>query len=212
MLVQVLQDRLVLAFLATVPVAKAVNPIGELTWQYIPKRFDVSFATTSRVLSIPSLECVVLLLWILPGIKALAQSSYHAASMTVDLYFVQYGFLIQALGTFVMASAPNLFIFVLGILVFALGCSTRPALQSVLADLASPDHVAVLFTIIAVADLIGSAAGTLLLNWAFSIVLRWEKDVLLGSPFAAIGACFLVAFAVSTVVGPHALRRSRAVA
>lgn len=98
-----------------------------------------------------------------------------------------------------------------GILIFALGCSTRPALQSVLADLASPDHVAVLFTIIAVAELIGSAAGAILLNWAFSVVLGWEKDVLLGSPFAFVGACFLVAFVVSTLAGPYALRRSRAV-
>lgn len=50
-LVEVLQNPAVLVLLATVPVAKAVNPIGELTWQYIPKRFGISFA---EVIGFPS--------------------------------------------------------------------------------------------------------------------------------------------------------------
>ena len=98
----------------------------------------------------------------------------------------------------------------LGILIFALGCSTRPALQSVLADLASPEYVAILFTLIAVADLIGSAAGTLLLNWIFSIVLDWELDVYLGSPFAIVAVCYLAAFLVSVLVSGSVMHRSRA--
>ncbi|KAB5525778.1 major facilitator superfamily domain-containing protein [Coniochaeta sp. 2T2.1] len=203
---EVLQNPAVLVLLATVPVAKAVNPIGELTWQYIPKKFGISFAETSRVLSIPSLECVLLLLFVLPNIKSVAQSRYHATSIKVDLYFVQYGFLIQAVGCVIMAFAPTLTVFVLGILVFALGCSTRPALQSVLAELASSrEHVAVLFTVIAVADLIGSAAGTILLNWAFSIALDWEMRMYLGSPFAIVGGCFIAAFVASVYIGGSAL-------
>ena len=91
---------------------------------------------------------------------------------------------------------------------FALGCSTRPALQAVLADLASPEHVAVLFTVIAVADLIGSAAGTILLNWLFSIALAWEIDLYLGSPFAIVGGCFIAAFVASVYIGRSALRHS----
>jgi Cu/Ag efflux pump CusA len=47
---EVLQNPAVLVLLATVPVAKAVNPIGELTWQYIPKRFGISFAEVIRTL------------------------------------------------------------------------------------------------------------------------------------------------------------------
>lgn len=92
-----------------------------------------------------------------------------------------------------------------GILVFALGCSTRPALQSVLAELASREHVAVLFTVIAVADLIGSAAGTLLLNWAFSIALDGKMGLPLGSPFAIVGGCFIAAFVASVYIGRSAL-------
>ena len=92
---------------------------------------------------------------------------------------------------------------------FALGCSTRPALQSVLADLASREHVAVLFTVIAVADLVGSAAGTILLNWVFSIALDWETDLYLGSPFAIFGGSFIAAFLASVYIGRSALRHSQ---
>lgn len=66
-----------------------------------------------------------------------------------------------------------------------------------------------LFTVIAVADLIGSAAGTLLLNWVFSIALDWEMDMYLGSPFAIVAGCFIIAFVASLFVGGTALHRSR---
>jgi hypothetical protein len=75
--------------------------------------------------------------------------------------------------------------------------------------LASPEHLAVLFTVIAVADLIGSAAGTILLNWAFSIALDWKMPMYLGSPFAMVGGCFVAAFVASVYIGGSALRHSR---
>ena len=58
---EVLQNPAVLVLLATVPVAKAVNPVGELTWQYIPKRFGISFAevTGFQATSRPSLLLIL---------------------------------------------------------------------------------------------------------------------------------------------------------
>lgn len=46
-LYQLLRDRNVLVLLATVPVAKLVNPITELMFQYIPRKFDLSLASVS---------------------------------------------------------------------------------------------------------------------------------------------------------------------
>jgi hypothetical protein len=42
---ELLKDRNVVALLATVPVAKLVNPVTELMLQYIPKRFGLSLAS-----------------------------------------------------------------------------------------------------------------------------------------------------------------------
>jgi hypothetical protein len=44
---QLLRNRNVLVLLATVPVAKLVNPITELMFQYIPRKFDLSLASVS---------------------------------------------------------------------------------------------------------------------------------------------------------------------
>ena len=44
---QLLRDRNLLVLLATVPVAKLVNPITEIMFQYIPRRFDLSLGSVS---------------------------------------------------------------------------------------------------------------------------------------------------------------------
>jgi hypothetical protein len=44
---ELLRNRNVLVLLATVPVAKLVNPITELMLQYIPRKFDLSLASVS---------------------------------------------------------------------------------------------------------------------------------------------------------------------
>lgn len=46
-MVHVLRDHNVLLLLAIVPVAKASNSVAELMFQYVPKRFDQSFAAVS---------------------------------------------------------------------------------------------------------------------------------------------------------------------
>ncbi|KAK3338083.1 hypothetical protein B0H65DRAFT_445996 [Neurospora tetraspora] len=42
-------DRRVLVLLATVPIAKCINPVEELMVQYIPRRFDISLASRMSV-------------------------------------------------------------------------------------------------------------------------------------------------------------------
>ncbi|KAA8629207.1 hypothetical protein SMACR_03730 [Sordaria macrospora] len=44
-------DRRVLVLLATIPIAKCINPVEELMVQYIPKRFDISLASVSSASS-----------------------------------------------------------------------------------------------------------------------------------------------------------------
>lgn len=44
---QFLRNRNVLVLLATVPVAKLMNPVNEIMFQYIPKKFDLSLAYVS---------------------------------------------------------------------------------------------------------------------------------------------------------------------
>ncbi|KAK6854955.1 hypothetical protein PG995_008487 [Apiospora arundinis] len=204
---QLCKDRKVLLLLAAVPLAKLNTPMTELTFQYIPEKFDMSVAAASRVLSIKSFESLVLMVVILPVTQKVAQLKFHLSSFTIDLYITQYSFLIQCVGCILMAFAQAFYLFILGLLLFSIGSSTRPALQSVITDLVSPQHVAVLYTIIAVADGAGSAAGALLLNRAFAMVIRWNNELYLGLPFLIGAICCVVGIAGTVYVGYNAVTR-----
>jgi predicted MFS family arabinose efflux permease len=91
-------------------------------------------------------------------------------------------------------------------MVFTFGFSTRPALQSVLTDLVSREQIALLYTVIAVGDGIGSAAGSLILNRTLSVAIGWDNKLYLGLPFV-VGAIFYSSgFAASCFAGYRALQ------
>lgn len=169
---------------------------------------------TSRVFSIQAFESLIFLIVILPLAKRIAQGKFHISSKKVDLSIAQYGFTVMVMGCLIMACAQSMLIFILGripfslrllkyiatdtclgFLLFTTGCSTRPALQSVLADLVNPEHVAVLYTVIAVGDGVGSAVGALILNRSLAVAIGWNDSFYLGFPFLLAAACFMFGLA-----------------
>ncbi|QGA18476.1 hypothetical protein EYB26_006161 [Talaromyces marneffei] len=208
---ELFHNRYLLVLLSTVPVAKMLNPVMELMFQYIPRKFDVSLAWTSRIFSIQAFESLVFLLLVLPPAKRIAQTRFHISSKKADLSIAQYGFTVMVIGCLVMACAQSILIFIFGFLLFTTGCSTRPALQSVLADFVSPEHVAVLYTVIAVGDGIGSAAGALILNRSLAVAIGWDDNgVYLGFPFLLAAACFIFGL-VGALFANRALRAGSSV-
>jgi hypothetical protein len=169
------------------------------------------------------------LLVILPNVKTVAQVRFHVVSSKFDLYMTQYGFLAMSLGCLIMACSQELILFVVGksrpgsnapwelitqaqatgLLIFTLGCSTRPALQSVLTDLVSRNHIAILYTVIAVGDGMGSAAGALILNRSLAIAIGWDNKLYLGLPFVIGALCFIFGFMGSLCAGNGASPRPR---
>ncbi|UKZ51060.1 hypothetical protein TrVGV298_004815 [Trichoderma virens] len=206
---ELLQDRNVVALLATVPVAKLVNPVTELMLQYIPKKFDLSLASASRALSIQVVESLILLIVILPILKKIFEVRLHIVSAKADLFIAQYGFLFMSGGCIIMALSQSLAAFISGLLVFTFGCSTRPALQSLLTDLVKREHISVLYAIIAVCDGVGSAAGAFILNRSFAIAIGWDNKLYLGLPFIIGMACYILGFVGSMFVGRDALLSNR---
>ncbi|OKL58375.1 hypothetical protein UA08_06366 [Talaromyces atroroseus] len=202
---QLLHDRYIVVLLSTVPVAKLLNPIMELMFQYIPRKFGLSLAWTSRLISMQALESMIFLVALLPLAKRIAQTRFHLSPIKVDLSIAQYGFLVMIVGCLIMAFAQSLIIFILGFLIFITGLSTRPALQAVLADLVSPEHVAVLYTMMAVGDGIGSAAGALILNRSLAVAIGWDDKIYLGLPFLIAAVCFMLGF-VGSIFANRALR------
>ncbi|KAL6790345.1 major facilitator superfamily domain-containing protein [Trichoderma sp. SZMC 28013] len=204
---ELLQDSNVVALLATVPVAKLVNP--RRGGQYIPKKFDLSLASASRALTIQAIESLILLIVILPVLKKIFEVRLHIVSAKADLFIAQYGFLFMSAGCIIMALSQSLAAFIAGLFVFTLGCSTRPALQSLLTDLIKREHISVLYAIIAVCDGIGSAAGAFILNRSFAIAIGWDNKLYLGLPFVIGMACYILGFVGSMLVRDDALLSNR---
>ncbi|KAM6477532.1 hypothetical protein HDV62DRAFT_373165 [Trichoderma sp. SZMC 28011] len=173
--------------------------------QYIPKRFGLSLASASRALSIQAIESLILLVVILPILKKVFEVRLHIVSAKADLFIAQYGFLFMSAGCILMALSQSLGAFISGLLVFTLGCSTRPALQSILTDLVKREHISVLYAMIAVCDGIGSAAGAFILNRSFAVAIGWDNKLYLGLPFVIGMACYILGFAGSMLVGGDAL-------
>ncbi|UKZ84110.1 uncharacterized protein TrAFT101_000033 [Trichoderma asperellum] len=206
---ELLQDSNVVALLVTVPVAKLVNPVTELMLQYIAKKFDLSLASASRALSIQAIESLIIFIVILPILKRVFEVRLHIVSAKADLFIAQYGFLFMSAGCIIMAVSQSLAAFIAGLFVFTLGCSTRPALQSLLTDLVKREHISVLYAIIAVCDGIGSAAGAFILNRSFAIAIGWDNKLYLGLPFVIGMACYILGFVGSMLVRGDALLLNR---
>ncbi|KAH8647771.1 major facilitator superfamily domain-containing protein [Xylariales sp. PMI_506] len=200
-LTEILRDRKVLILLAVDPIAKCVNPISELMWQYIPKRFDLSFSVATRAISISSFEFLIILLVVQPIVRSIAQNKFHTTSARLDLNFIQFGFLMQGLGCLVLAFSQAFPVFLLGLMVYSSGWITKPALQSLLAGMVSRDHIAVLYIVMALGDSVGAAAGALVVNRVFAIVVGWDDNSYMGLPFFIGAILFLIGFAASMVVG-----------
>jgi hypothetical protein len=71
------------------------------------------------------------------------------------------------------------------------------------------EHIAVLYTVIAIGDGIGTAVGALMLNRSLAIAIGWDDKIYLGLPFVVGALCYLFGFAGSLFAGYGALKSKR---
>lgn len=77
-------------------------------------------------------------------------------------------------------------------MVLTAGWGTSPALKSVLTDMVSPDKLAALYTVLALCDSIGMAAGSFVLNRSYALAMGWDDWRKLGLPYFVAFVCFLL--------------------
>lgn len=207
--VEICQNPNILILLAIFPITKLIDTIYGVMIQYIPRRFGLSFATSSRLSSIPSLETFLVLVVIIPLMKHIAETKFHVAFRKVDMYIVRYGFLVMSSSCLIMALSTTLITFMLGVSTFSFGSGARPVLQSILTDMVDRDKISVLYTLMAVGDALVSATGSLIIHHSFSIAIGWENLLWLGLPFFIGAACYFYAFVGAGLVRHTALSRKQ---
>ncbi|CAH0021766.1 unnamed protein product [Clonostachys rhizophaga] len=207
--VEICQNLNILILLAIFPITKLIDTIYGVMIQYIPRRFGLSFATSSRLSSIPSLETFLVLVAVIPLMKHIAETKFHIAFRKVDMYIVRYGFFVMSFSCLIMALSTTLITFMLGVSTFSFGSGARPVLQSILTDMVDHDRISVLYTLMAVGDALVSATGSLIIHHSFSIAIGWENLLWLGLPFFIGAACYFYAFVGAGLVRHTALSRKQ---
>lgn len=222
------------ALLATFLIQLLSRQIIDLVLRYISKRFSWSLAQTGFLLSFRALINVVLFLAILPGISYILTSSskttysiprlrFNLSTASKDLVLARLSLIIQITGTFLLAmssfSSPvgdsnqeSLFPLILaigGLIVYTLGMGFSSFCRSLISTLVDQEHIARLYAVLSVIDIVGASitgpALAWLYSWGLKLSRKGERNGYLGLPFW--GAMVLTAIAGGGIMGVKAPER-----
>jgi len=194
----------------------------DLVLRYISKRFSWSLAQSGFLLSLRALINVVLFLAILPGVSFILTSSsktvysipglrFNLSTASKDIVLARFSLIIQITGTFMLALSAfssaiggsdqeSLFPLVLaigGLIVYTLGMGFSAFCRSLISTLVDQEHIARLYAVLSVIEIIGASitgpALAWLYSWGLKLSRKGERNGYLGLPFW--GAMVLTAIA-----------------
>lgn len=194
----------------------------DLVLRYISKRFSWSLAQTGFLLSLRALINVVLFLAILPGVSFILTSSsktvysipglrFNLSTASKDIVLARFSLIIQITGTFMLAlsafssaigssNQESLFPLILaigGLVVYTLGMGFSAFCRSLISTLVDQEHIARLYAVLSVIEIIGASingpALAWLYSWGLKLSRKGERNGYLGLPFW--GAMVLTAIA-----------------
>jgi hypothetical protein len=220
--------------LATFLIQLFSRQIIDLVLRYISKRFSWSLAQTGFLLSLRALINIVLFLAILPGVSYILTSSskttysmpglrFNLSTTSKDLILARLSLIIQITGTSLLAlsafSSPvgdsnreSLFPLILavgGLIIYTLGIGFSEFCRSLISTLVDQEHIARLYAVLSIIDIVGASitgpALAWLYSWGLKLSRKGERNGYLGLPFW--GAMVLTAIAGGGIMGVKAPER-----
>lgn len=147
------------------------------------------------MLSVNSATKLGLVLVILPAIAQFLLDKIKLPSLDKDLWISRGSVVLLIAGAFVMGLADSPPLFVIGLVLFALGSGYSLSAKSLLATVAGGHHVAMLFTTVSFVEMSGILIASPVLATSFRIGLKWD-GAWVGLPFLS-AACL---FALSAII------------
>jgi MFS-type transporter involved in bile tolerance (Atg22 family) len=141
---------------------------------------------------------IIVLLAFLPSIHQWLGKRWRAGAMA-DLALGQGSVIFLVLGALWMAFANNSQGVIIGIVVFALGSGFAQAIRSYLTALVPRDRIGTLYSLIAVADAIGSLVAPLVFAWGLRVGLQ-ENAKIKGMPFFLAAILYSISVKESTLL------------
>ncbi|KAI1818184.1 major facilitator superfamily transporter [Poronia punctata] len=138
--------------------------------QFVSVRYHITIAQTGYVQSAYGIASIFASLIVLPFI------SKHLAPNSRDLFLARTSYLALLLGSLTMSLAPSLVLFVLGLVLLALGSGAGSLTKSLMSSRVDADARTRLFSLASVVEVLGSVFAQPMLAALFSLGLGLGND------------------------------------
>jgi len=203
-----LKDWKTLAILVTFFVNTIGNAVLSIGVQYISARFGWTIAEANLLFSFRSAINAALFIFLLPGITWVLDKKYHMTTMNRDLRLAQTSVIFLPLGLFIMAFAGNISSMTTGLVIMTLGTGYSSLMRSLVTSIFERQHIARLYSAIAVFETLGSmfSGPTLagLFQWGIHLGGMWQ-----GMPFFTAGLMALLTAVLAWTVPVLPSQRSK---
>ncbi|KAK5711261.1 hypothetical protein LTR15_012551 [Elasticomyces elasticus] len=175
-----------------------IGTASQLLLQYMSKRYEISFADATLLLSVYNGVKVLLLFVLLPYLSTLVMRSFRLSGQKKDLYLARASQLCVVVGYTLVGMSPNIPTGVISLAIASLGSGAYLLLRSFITSLVPSHHVARVYSIITLVDTIGAMFGSAIMAGLFKRGLAIGS---LGLPFYFLGLISAVFLILMCVVG-----------
>jgi MFS family permease len=187
---------LIVLFLGHILIAKST----QLLLQYVSKRYRLSFAKGTLLLTIFQGTKVVLLFLILPYLSTAVMKCLHLSSQRKDLYLSRISLGLIALGWTFIGLSSNVPAVAVSMTIASLGQGAYLLVRSFLTALVPAHHIASVYSIISMVDTVGAMFGGALLADLFQVGMAMG-GLWVGLPFYFLGLTTAVFLLLMCLVG-----------
>lgn len=153
--------------------------------RYISKKFSWEMAHIGYLLSVHSLVNLLLLLVILPSISYLLAKRYKYSPRAKDLFLALTSAVFGVVGVVLFGVSSTIGITITGLVITTLGGGYQSLCRSLITSMVDKEHVARLYSLIAVIETATLLAAGPIVGVLFSLGMKW-KGPYLGLPYLLI--------------------------
>ncbi|KAI9838544.1 MAG: hypothetical protein M1819_004853 [Sarea resinae] len=184
-----LQDPRILFLALSYPIREALNNLDELYFQYVPKRFGWTIARTNYIYAFQAAVAVMVLLVFLPGASSCIIRHFKFTTTQKDIFFARSGVCAYALGTLLVAVAPNTQVLFLAIAIQTCGSGMGGATRALVTNLVEPNQVARLYSLLGLVEAVSLMLSSPIEATLFNLGMKHESSLWLGLPWFLMSIC-----------------------
>lgn len=173
----ILQSPLILLLITTLLTQPIFPATIQLLIQFISKRYAVKLMDTGYVQTTYGAAQVFQALVVLPFLSSLLRNTstwpfFMENDQQRDLSLARWSIFILIPGLLILGAAPTLAVFILGLLVLALGSGYGSLIKALMSLYVDPEHRSRLFSLVGMVDVAGSVYSGPMLAGLFSLGMK----------------------------------------